>query len=125
MITISQKGDFKNTERFLSNAKNLNILNILNKYGTIGVNSLARATPVDTGLTSISWGYKIDRTTGKYIITWFNTNVNNGSVIAILIQYGHGTKNGGYVQPLDYINPAMKSVFDQIAEDIWKEVISL
>lgn len=125
MITISHKGDFKNTERFLTNAKNLNILSILNRYGDIGNASLSKGTPKDSGVTAASWNYKIEKAPGQYVISWFNTNVNKGSVIAILIQYGHGTGTGGYVQPIDYINPAMKPVFDKIAEDIWKEVIAL
>lgn len=125
MITITQKGDFKNTERFLSNAQKLNYINILKKYGDMGVSALASNTPKDTGITAASWDYNIEMRSGGYIINWFNNHTNNGVVIAVLIQYGHGTGNGGYVQPTDYINPAMKPIFDKMAEDIWKEVTTL
>lgn len=125
MITIKTIGDFKNTERFLKGASKLNVLPILEKYGNKGVLALSQATPKDTGLTASSWNYRTTIDTWGYNITWFNTNIHNGIVIAILIQYGHGLKNGGYVQPIDYINPAMKSIFDTMAEDLWKEVTSL
>lgn len=124
MITITQKGDFKNTEKFLNRAQKLNYMNILNKYGAMGVSELAKATPKDSGITAASWDFNIELQSGGYTINWFNTHTNNGVVIAILIQYGHGTGNGGYVQPRDYINPAMKPIFEKMAEDIWKEVIT-
>lgn len=125
MITVRHRGDFKNIERFFSASKKLNLQTVLNRYGTIGVAALSNATPVDSGLTASSWDYKIESRGNGYALTWFNSNVHNGSVIAILIQYGHGTGTGGYVPPRDYINPAMKPIFDKIAEDLWKEVTSL
>jgi len=100
-------------------------MSILQRYGPIGVNALANATPKDSGLTALSWDYSIEKHGSGYDLNWFNTHENNGTVIAILIQYGHGTGTGGYVPPNDFINPAMKPVFDKIAEDIWKEVSNL
>jgi hypothetical protein len=96
----------------------------LDKYGKAGVAALARATPVDTGLTADSWKYTIVRTRGRPGIEWYNTNVVNGTSVAILIQYGHGTGTGGYVRGKDYINPAMRPVFDQIVSQFFKEVSS-
>lgn len=125
MITFKHKGSFKNTERFFNNAKKMNVRAILEKYGSAGVSELSKATPIDTGLTATSWGYKIEEYSGGFKVTWFNTNVQDGVVVAILIQYGHGTGTGGYVPPIDYVNPAMKPIFDKIVEDIWKEVRSL
>lgn len=125
MFKITQKGDFKNTERFLSKAKKLNLQSVLSKYGGQGVAALSAATPMNTGKTASSWDYKVEIQSGRYTLSWFNTNENDGMVIAILIQYGHGTGNGGYVQGYDYINPAMRPIFDQIAENLWKEVTSL
>lgn len=125
MITIRQKGDFKNTERFLSKARQLNVRSILQRYGDKGVLALAAATPVDSGKTSTSWDYRITTSNWGYSIGWFNSNINNGVPVAIIIQYGHGTGTGGYVPPRDYINPAMKSIFDPMAEEIWKEVSRL
>lgn len=125
MITISHKGDFKNTERFLTNAQRLNIRDILIKYGREGVAALSLATPKDTGKTAASWSYKIDMTQKGYQIAWFNSNEENGVLPAVLIQYGHGTRGGGYIQGIDYINPAMQPIFNNIAVEIWKEVSKL
>ena len=125
MFTITQKGDWKKTERYLKNAEQLRIQSILQKYGSAGVTALANATPKDSSLTASSWDFTIETTKGGYSIEWHNTNENRGVNIAILIQYGHGTGTGGYVPPRDYINPAMKPIFDKIAEDIWKEVANL
>lgn len=122
MIVIKQSGSFKNTERFLTRASNLNIRSILDMYGREGVMALASATPVDTGLTAQSWGYEVHVSKNTYSITWTNSNVVNGVPVAIVLQYGHATKNGGYVQGRDYINPAIKPIFDKIAEQVWKEV---
>ena len=124
MFGITTEGDFKNLEQFLKKMKDEEYLAILEKYGQIGVNALAQATPKDTGETAASWGYEIEKHGKSATIYWTNSKENKGERIAILLQYGHGTRNGGYVVGRDYINPAMKPVFDQIAEDIWKEVTS-
>ena len=94
------------------------------KYGRMGVEALRRATPVRTGQTANSWHYKINKQNGQMSINWYNTNVNKGVIIAVILQYGHGTRNGGYVRGTDYINPAMRKTFQQLADDIWKEVSS-
>jgi len=122
MISLRQRGSFKNTEKFLKNASSLNILSILNKYGNEGVTALASATPVKSGLTANSWYYEVSQESGGYRISWANSNVQNGTNIAVILQYGHGTRNGGYVQGRDYINPAMKPILQKIADDAWKEV---
>lgn len=125
MITITQKGSFNNTETYLSRLKQSNLYAVLNKYGSLGVNALSNATPFETGETANSWYYEIVQRKGYYSIRWHNRHVENGQVIAILIQYGHGTRNGGYVQGRDYIMPAMRSIFDAIANEAWKEVTKI
>jgi hypothetical protein len=122
MITIKQTGNFKNTEQFLAKAAKVSYLDILNKYGQIGVSALASATPVDSGLTSQSWDYQIKISKGSFIIYWTNSNKVDGVLIAAILQYGHGTKNGGYVQGRDYINPAIQPIFDKILDEAWREV---
>ena len=122
MISFRQKGDFKKLNSYLERLEEVIKLGKLNKYGERGVSALASATPVDTGLTASSWEYSINREKDSVSISFENTNVNNGVSIAILLQYGHGTRNGGYVQGRDYINPAIQPLFDQIAEEAWKEV---
>jgi|SRR6185503_502925 hypothetical protein len=122
MITFTESGDFKNTERYLEHLQRDNLSAVLNKYGSLGVNALANATPVDSGLTSESWYYTIESRRGYYSIRWHNRNENEGENIAVLIQYGHGTGTGGYVQGRDYIMPAIRPIFDQIAAEAWREV---
>ena len=122
MITFKHKGNFERTDRLLKGAKEKKYLKVLDKYGQEGVAALAAATPTDSGLTAESWDYKIQNGSGEYKIMWTNSNVNDGVPIAIIIQYGHGTGTGGYVQGRDYINPAMRSVFDNIADKAWEEV---
>lgn len=122
MITFSHKGDFSRVNRFLEKALNAIKLGELDKYGRRGVDALANATPKDTGTTADSWKYKITRSHGSASISWYNTNENNGVNIAVILQYGHGTKNGGFVRGRDYINPAIQPVFDEIAESAWKEI---
>ena len=122
MITISHKGNFKKSLQFLNKITDIPIRNILEKYGKIGVDQLSVATPVDTGLTAASWTYEIEISNESYVITWYNTNVNKHVNIALILQYGHGTRNGGYVRGRDYINPAIQPVFDQIAAEAWREV---
>lgn len=122
MISFRQKGDFKKLNSYLERLEEVIKLGKLNKYGERGVSALSSATPVDTGLTASSWKYSINREKDSVSISFENTNINNGVSIAILLQYGHGTRNGGYVQGRDYINPAIQPLFDQIAEEAWKEV---
>ena len=125
MIKISLKGNFKNIEKFFDGAKNRlpqRIRSVLDRYGRQGVAALQMYTPKDSGETANSWKYEIF----NLGIAWINTNVtSNGTPIAILLQYGHGTKNGGYVQGRDYINPALQPIFDEIADNCWKEVENL
>lgn len=123
MITFAQKGDFSNLTRFLERAKNAVHLGMLDKYGREGAAALAAATPVDTGVTANSWGYEIVRKNGAVSIVFKNSNIQNGVPIAIILQYGHATGTGGYVQGRDYINPAIQPIFDRIADEAWKEVI--
>lgn len=123
MISIREKGDFKKTEKFLEKARSLRMAEFLAPYGRKGVELLATATPRDTGKTASSWSYEIESTEGTTIIAWKNSNENKGVNIAILLQYGHGTRNGGYVVGRDYINPALQPLFDEIAQNAWREVI--
>ena len=122
MINIRQKGDFKNLSSFLEKTKEKLNLGLLDKYGREGVAALQAATPKDTGKTSESWYYKIERKNGSISLTFHNSNQNKGVPIAIILQYGHATGNGGYVEGVDYINPALRPIFDKIAEEAWKEV---
>ena len=122
MIVFKQSGNFNNTETFLKRAKNFDYMRVLEKYGKEGVLTLASATPIDSGLTANSWDYKISMTKNSFTIVWSNSHVINGVPIAIIIQYGHGTRNGGYVQGRDYINPAIRPVFDKLANELWTEV---
>ncbi len=125
MIKFSHKGDFSKLTRFLERVKEAVRLGDLDKYGREGVSALASATPVDSGLTSRSWYYEIVNRNGTATITFYNSNIQNGVPIAIILQYGHGTRNGGWVQGRDYINPAIQPVFDKIANNAWKEVTKL
>lgn len=125
MITFRQKGDFSKLTRYLEKAKEVVHLGDLDKYGRAGVAALASATPVDSGETARSWYYEIENKNGVASITFLNSNINNGVPIAIILQYGHGTGTGGWVEGRDYINPAIQPIFDQIANDAWKEVRQL
>ena len=122
MISFRQKGDFSRLTKFLERAKESVKLGDLDKYGRAGVEALASATPVDSGLTANSWYYEIENKNGSASITFLNRNIQNGVPIAIILQYGHGTGTGGWVQGRDYINPAIQPLFDKIADDAWKEV---
>lgn len=124
MIGITAEGDFNNTEKFLKKVKDGKYLDILDKYGRIGVSALSQATPKNTGSTAAAWGYEVHQENNGAVIYWTNTNQNKGFYVAIALQYGHGTGTGGYVVGRDYINPAMRPVFDEIANDVWKEVTS-
>ena len=125
MISFRQKGDFSKLTRFLEKAKNVVRIGDLDKYGREGVAALSSATPVDSGVTASSWYYKVEHTNGSAKINFYNSNIQNGVPIAIILQYGHGTGNGGWVQGRDYINPAIQSIFDKIAENAWREVTKL
>lgn len=125
MITFRQRGDFSKLTRYLEKAKEVVHLGDLDKYGRAGVAALASATPVDSGETARSWYYEIENKNGVVSITFLNSNINNGVPIAIVLQYGHGTGTGGWVEGRDYINPAIQPIFDQIANDAWKEVRQL
>ena len=122
MITFRQKGDFKKLSGYLERVKEVVKLDKLDRYGQEGVNALASATPVESGETAASWGYKIERGDGGVSIIFTNSNINQGVPIAIILQYGHGTGTGGYVEGRDYINPAIQPVFDRIAKEVWEEV---
>ena len=122
MITFKQKGNFTNTTRFLERALNVLKLGELDKFGKQGVEALAIATPKGSGLTAESWKYEITHSNGSATISWYNTHENKGVNIAVILQYGHGTRNGGYVRGRDYINPAIQPIFDQIADSAWKEI---
>jgi len=124
-ISFKHKGDFSKFTNYLERLKKIVHMSELDKYGRQGVAALASATPVDTGLTASSWYYEIENKGGKASITFYNSNVNKDVNIAIILQYGHGTRNGGWVEGTDYINPAIQPVFDDIVESAWKEVIGL
>lgn len=122
MINITQKGSFDNTERYLRKLKDADRLKVLSKYGSLGVNALSNATPRESGETAESWYFTIVQRPGYYSIRWHNRHIEDGIPIAVLIQYGHGTRNGGYVEGQDYIMPAIRPIFDRIAEEAWREV---
>lgn len=122
MITFRHKGDFSKTTSFLERAKKAIRISDFDKYGRAGVAALESATPKDTGLTASSWYYEIVNKNGSVSITFNNSNIQNGVPIAVILQYGHGTRNGGWVQGRDYINPAIQPIFDAIANNAWREV---
>lgn len=122
MITCQVSGNYNNIRKFLRKNEHMSLRSVLDKYGRLGVEALSKATPVDTGKTADSWSYEIEKTREGYTIGWKNSNVNHGVSIALILQYGHGTGTGGYVQGIDYINPAMQKVFQELADDAWKEV---
>lgn len=125
MISLKVKGDFKKTERYLTRVRKVPIRNVLEKYGKKGVQALASATPLDTGETAGAWSYEIENKNGSYSISFVNSNVNKGVRIAIILQYGHGTGTGGWVEGRDYINPAIQPIFDELTEEAWREVTKL
>jgi hypothetical protein len=122
MIWVRSKGNFNNTEKLLKKSLGNEWLSVLEDYGRQGVQELAAATPLDSGQTALSWDYEIVREKGKVSVVWTNSNVNDGVNIAIILQYGHGTGWGGYVVGRDYINPALRPIFDSMADAAWKEV---
>lgn len=122
-ISFESRGSFQNTERYLDKLRKLELRRILEKYGQQGVDALAAATPVRTGLAARSWGYQVTRGIGGWTIAWTNSDQENGGFpVAVMIQYGHGTGTGGWVQGIDYINPALRPIFNQMADEVWKEV---
>lgn len=125
MITFKHHGDFRATESFLRHASRRNYRSILENYGREGVAALASATPKDTGKAASSWDYAVDKTVSGFRITWTNSNVEGGTPVVILIQYGHGTRGGTFVEGRDFINPAIQPIFDRIATSLWKEVTSV
>jgi hypothetical protein len=125
MIKFRQKGDFSKLDRYFRRVKGSVKVDILDKYGRAGVAALSSATPVDTGLTASSWYYTIEHQNGREVLNFNNSHLEKGVSIAIILQYGHGTGTGGWVEGTDYINPAIRPVFDKIAADAWKEVTSL
>lgn len=124
-VSFRHSGNFSKTERFFNFVLKRDYLNILDRYGQAGVSALASVTPKKTGKTAASWSYEIIRERGTTRLNFTNSNVNKGVNIAIILQYGHGTRNGGYVVGRDYINPAIQPIFDKIADDAWKEVTEL
>lgn len=124
MITFSSRGSFKRTDSFLKSMSRFNIRSQLESYGQRGVAALSAATPVDSGLASGSWGYKVTSSGKNWTITWTNSDNENGFPVAVMLQHGHGTGTGGWVAGRDYINPAMRPIFDEIVNSIWKVVTS-
>ena len=125
VVKMSEKGDFKKTFKFLKAMQEKKFLSNLNKYGERGVQLLSENTPRDTGLTASSWYYKIEDDGETLTLTWYNTNVKKDYFnVALMLQYGHATKNGGWIEGIDYINPALKPLFDEMEKDIWEEVKS-
>lgn len=125
MITFRHKGDFSNTSNYLKKLKRATALKNLDRFGRRGVEALSSATPVDTGLTAASWYYKVEIEPGFAKISFCNSNIQNGIPVAVVIQYGHGTGTGGWVEGRDYINPAIQPIFDEMAKSTWEEVTRL
>jgi hypothetical protein len=121
-LSLSSSGSFKNTEDFFKRMGRSGPPPVLQKFGEAGIAALASATPKETGETAISWDYRVSKHRRGYTVEWFNSNVNEGANIAVLIQYGHGTGTGGYVAGIDYINPTMRPIFEGIIAEIWREV---
>lgn len=124
MVSFRHKGDFAKTRKMMQATLGRNYMKILERYAQQGVEALSKATPIKTGKTAASWDYKIIQNKGSLSVVWINHNINKGVNIALILQLGHGTKNGGYVVGIDYINPALRPVFEQLANAAWKEVTS-
>lgn len=123
LISFNHKGNFNKAERFFNRALRRNYLNILERYGEMGVSALKSATPKDSGKTAESWDFGIEKGDGKVTLYWTNSNEQNGVNIAVLLIYGHAARNGAYVEGIDFVSPAMRPIFEQIAQESWKEVI--
>lgn len=124
VLKVTQKGNFQKSDKFLHKLTQLKYAHKLKYYGEKGVSELKKATPKDTGKTADSWSYEIVEQAGRTAVYWTNSNRVDGVSIALILQYGHGTRNGGYVEGIDYIPPAIRPVFDQMAKEVWKEVVS-
>lgn len=124
MLGVSSSGSFDKTMKFLNFLESKKMFSRLEHFGRVGVDALESATPIETGETRNSWGFQVNRSRNRYSINWFNTHVDDGVNIAVIIQYGHGTGTGGYVEGRDYINPAMRPIFDKILDDVWRQVTS-
>lgn len=124
MISFESSGSFKNTENFLEAMSHLEVVQMMHLAGEAGVNALASATPISTGLAANSWSYEIQASPGFYTVTWLNTDVENGFPVVIALQFGHATGTGGYVQGRDFINPAIRPIFDALSDRLWKAVTS-
>lgn len=122
LVTITNKGNYEKTTNFLQGLLKKDYIGILNKYGDAGVQVLANATPIDSGKTAQSWSYEVRHDRTGYTLAWYNSNTNQGLSIVVLNQYGHATRDGGWVQGVDFINPAMKPFFDELVEELWREV---
>ena len=122
MVTLTASGDFKKLDSMLNKLLEFGKLGILDKYGRKGVEALEAATPVDSGRTASGWYYRIEHEANSATLSFFNNNINKGVPIALILQYGHGTRNGGWVEGVDYINPALKPIFDDLLREVWKEV---
>lgn len=122
MLSATTEGSFDNVESFIKRMAKSDPVGLLSRFGQAGVVALAKATPTESGKTARSWGYRIVKTRTGHSVEWFNTNVNQGAQIAILIQYGHGTGTGGYISGIDYINPAIRPIFEQTIAELWREV---
>ena len=122
MIKFKHYGSFNSIEKWFNRMLSREYLNILSRYGDLGVKLLSEATPKESGKTADSWSFDIEHTSNSTVLSWSNSNVNDGVQIALILQYGHGTGTGGYVEGVDYINPALKPVFEKMADEVWKEV---
>lgn len=125
MISLKSSGSWDNLERMLKNSSKSSIFQALERYGQQGVDALRAATPVDTGVTADSWTYEVIQDSHSWSIVWGNTHIEDGRPIAVLLQYGHGTGTGGYVQGQDYINPALRPIFDKMVAEGWKVVLKV
>lgn len=123
LISVKHTGNFQRTDRFLSGVISAHFMRKLKKYGERGVEALKSATPKDSGKTAEAWSYEIVQEPGRTSIYWKNSHVENGVNIAVILQYGHGTRTGGFVEGIDYITPAMQPIFEEMAEQVWKEVV--
>ena len=121
-VTFTQRGDFSNTKKFLKRVSSKNFQQMLHAYGKRGVEILSAVTPKKTGLTAASWDYNIEITKDSITINWTNSNISQGIPVALLIEWGHATRNGGWVEGIDYINPVMQPIFDEMSREIWREV---